>query len=315
MEKKSKSRDITGQEIGGFIPIRRVENSIPDGEEQWECRCRHCGKHKVLRKGNIKKTKSCGCLPSVKDASQKYVGKKYNLLTGLQCTDRKDPHNGWLWEWECDCGNIVEIAVKHVTNGKVKSCGCLAKKDITGQRFGRLVAICPTEKRDRKQVVWKFRCDCGKETEKPGYLVTSGDIQSCGCLAREQSRAKLKKGFAMDTNLFRISQEGDPLQSNNTSGYPGVWLDEERGRYMIRMEFQKVLYRAYSYHWGEAVWIRQMFVKYRHSFVSWWRSLSPEEQELENALYHDNSLGRGSKYLAWLETNASPEDLSARPSL
>ena len=309
MEKKSKSRDITGQVLGGFIPIRRVEDTTPDGEEQWECRCRHCGKLKVLRKGNIRKTKSCGCLPSSKDASQKYVGKKDNLLTGLLCTDRKDPHNGWIWEWECDCGNIVEIAVKHVTNEKVKSCGCLAQKDLTNQRFGRLVAINPTEKRDRKQVVWKFRCDCGKETEKPGYLVTSGSIQSCGCLNRELSRERLQRGHVMGTNLYRIRQEGDPAQKNNTSGCPGVWFDASHNRYMVRMEFQKVLYRVYTYDWDEAVWIRQMFVKYRHEFIAWWNSLTPEQQVEENACYVDDRSPMGPLYLDWLRKHAKPDGI------
>lgn len=129
MEKKTKSRDITGQVIGNWIPRRLLPERTADGEEQWDCECRYCGNLKVLRKGNIKKTKSCGCLPSSKDASQKYVGKRYNMLTGLQCTDRKDPHNGWIWEWACDCGNIVELPVKNITSKRVKSCGCLTQKN------------------------------------------------------------------------------------------------------------------------------------------------------------------------------------------
>lgn len=309
MEKKSKSRDITGQVIGGFIPQRRMQVGTPDGEELWECKCRHCGNLSILRKGNIKKTRSCGCLPTAKDAPTKYIGKKYNMLTGLQRTDEKDPNNGWIWEWECECGKIVEIAVKHVTSEKVKSCGCLAKKDITGQRFGRLVALCPTDERDRKQIVWEFQCDCGNTTRKPGYLVTSGDIQSCGCLAREHSRKLLKKGHVMGTNLYRIRQEGDPAQKNNSSGCPGVWYDENLGRYMVRMQFQGVLYRVYSWDWGEAVWIRQMFVKYRYEFVAWWNGLTPEQQVEENAKYIDDTSPTGPLYLDWLKKHVSPSNL------
>lgn len=305
----SKSMDITGIEVGGWIPRRRMPERTPDGEEQWECECRYCGTMKVLRKSNIRKTASCGCLPSSKDVSQKYVGKRYGQLTGLRRTDRKDPHNGWIWEWECDCGTIIERPVKHVTSGRVKSCGCLAKKDITGQRFGCLVALCPTEKRDRKQVIWKFRCDCGVETEKPGYLVTSGGIQSCGCLNRELSRERLKKGFIMGTNLYRIRQEGDPPQKNNTSGCPGVWYDESLGRYMIRMEFQGELYRVYSFDWEEAVWIRNMFVKYRYDFVDWWNGLTREQQVEENARYIDRSSPMGPLYLDWLKKHIKPDGI------
>lgn len=213
MERKPKSRDITGKEIGGWIPRRLLPERTADGEEQWECQCRYCGTMKVLRKGNIKKTRSCGCLPSVKDVPNKYIRKRFGMLTGLHRTDRKDEHNGWIWEWECDCGNIVEIPVKRVSSGSVKSCGCMSKKDIAGQRYGRLIAICPTKKRVHKQVVWKFHCDCGNETEKPCYLVTSGGIQSCGCLAREQSIANLKKGHMMGTRV-----PDDPHNRRNT-GY------------------------------------------------------------------------------------------------
>src|SRR5262245_41127889 len=34
-------------------------------------------------------------------------------------------------------------------------------KEITGQRFGRLVALYPTGERRYRKVVWRFRCDCG----------------------------------------------------------------------------------------------------------------------------------------------------------
>lgn len=62
--------------------------------------------------------------------------------------------------------------------------------DITGQRFGRLVAV-------RKLYTgsngmrWLFRCDCGNEHEAAGYHVRRGRIQSCGCYASERSKARM----------------------------------------------------------------------------------------------------------------------------
>lgn len=38
-------------------------------------------------------------------------------------------------------------------------------KDISGQRFGRLVALYPTEKRVQNSVVWMCQCDCGNQKE------------------------------------------------------------------------------------------------------------------------------------------------------
>src|SRR5690348_446787 len=66
-------------------------------------------------------------------------------------------------------------------------------KDITGQRFERLVAIQFSHKDERSQNYWVFRCDCGslKIIRKPD--VTSGRTKSCGCYGREQSRRSKNK--------------------------------------------------------------------------------------------------------------------------
>lgn len=52
--------------------------------------------------------------------------------------------------------------------------------DLTGQRFGRLVAI---EVAGRgKYRLWKCRCDCGKSTVVDGASLRTGNTRSCGCL-------------------------------------------------------------------------------------------------------------------------------------
>ena len=37
------------------------------------------------------------------------------------------------------------------------------RKDITGMKFGRLTAIEPVGKDNRRNILWKCRCDCGNE--------------------------------------------------------------------------------------------------------------------------------------------------------
>ena len=54
-------------------------------------------------------------------------------------------------------------------------------KDLTGQRFGKLVAIRPTRKNKCRQVYWLCKCDCGNEVEVLGVSLTSGQTKSCGC--------------------------------------------------------------------------------------------------------------------------------------
>lgn len=60
-------------------------------------------------------------------------------------------------------------------------------KDITNKRFGRLVAVKPTNIRKSGSVVWLFKCDCGKEKEIKNCNVTSGHTKSCGCFNTETS--------------------------------------------------------------------------------------------------------------------------------
>ncbi len=56
--------------------------------------------------------------------------------------------------------------------------------DISGQRFGRLVAI-KISHRDRDSTFWLCKCDCGKEyTAKIGNL-RACRVKSCGCYNRD----------------------------------------------------------------------------------------------------------------------------------
>ena len=58
----------------------------------------------------------------------------------------------------------------------------MAKRDVIGHRFGRLIAIRYTDD-SRNHAIWK--CDCGNEKRVYIYSVLSGDTRSCGCLNAE----------------------------------------------------------------------------------------------------------------------------------
>lgn len=61
--------------------------------------------------------------------------------------------------------------------------------DVSGERYGRLVAVKRVANRGRA-TFWSFRCDCGKTTEAALGAVRSGDIQSCGCWKAESFLAR-----------------------------------------------------------------------------------------------------------------------------
>ena len=65
-------------------------------------------------------------------------------------------------------------------------------KDITGQRFGRWVAIrfdkkttFSAKQKYGKKAYWLFRCDCGTTRILPANRLKFGDSTSCGCYHRE----------------------------------------------------------------------------------------------------------------------------------
>lgn len=57
----------------------------------------------------------------------------------------------------------------------------------TGRRFGRLMLLYETTKRDRRRF-GVFRCECGREKEQPLLEVIRGKTISCGCFGKERQR-------------------------------------------------------------------------------------------------------------------------------
>lgn len=57
-------------------------------------------------------------------------------------------------------------------------------KDLTGQRFGRLIVIKRAENQNKK-IRWLCKCDCGNEYITKSYNLIKGLCRSCGCLKKE----------------------------------------------------------------------------------------------------------------------------------
>lgn len=61
--------------------------------------------------------------------------------------------------------------------------------DLTGQRFGRLVATADAG-RGKYGVQWSCICDCGTTRVVPTTALRSGNTKSCGCLASDMTAAR-----------------------------------------------------------------------------------------------------------------------------
>lgn len=105
-----------------------------------------------------------------------------------------------VWQCKCDCGGTAFVTRNNLLRGNTQSCGCLhsqtvaqkSRNDLTGLRFGRLIAISATEKRTSGSVVWECKCDCGNVVFASAADLQKGDTTSCGCLQKE-NLAKRRK--------------------------------------------------------------------------------------------------------------------------
>ena len=62
-------------------------------------------------------------------------------------------------------------------------------KDITGQRFGRLLVVARADNPRRNGIAWQCVCDCGTPRVAMGFALRAGTIRSCGCLRVEAVKA------------------------------------------------------------------------------------------------------------------------------
>lgn len=112
-----------------------------------------------------------------------------------------------------------------------------ARKDITGQRFGRLTALHPLDRVDsRGSALWLCRCDCGAELELSYNNILYTNQVSCGCQRREHEQ-KLNTYLIHVAGTSMDMLRSKKIPSDNTSGHKGVyWI---RGKWVAKIVFQK----------------------------------------------------------------------------
>lgn len=102
----------------------------------------------------------------MREAFKITAGLRFGRLVVLKQVERKpdDKDKHFKWLCQCDCGKTCVVRSSNLRNGITKSCGCskLDIKDITGQRFGRLIALKHVGFASNNIALWKCKCDCGK---------------------------------------------------------------------------------------------------------------------------------------------------------
>lgn len=114
--------------------------------------------------------------------------------------------NGYtVWRCRCGCGSERLVDTRTLQRGTVRDCGCMTKvppgaSDLTGKRFGKLVAIAPTDQRKYSGgVVWRCLCDCDNVVYVSTHQLLSGYRKSCGCLSHPPLKDFIGKRFGQLT--------------------------------------------------------------------------------------------------------------------
>lgn len=220
--------DLTGQRFGKLTVLERGEDQInPSGKKRvrWKCQC-DCGNIVLVVGESLRSgaSNSCGC--GRKEANQNNAKKKdeqflnttFGDLTPIKRVNDRGTNAAYLCK--CTCGNKVVALRSDLENGKKTHCGCKNPerhnyKDITGHRFGKLVALYPTKPNSRRSMQWMFQCDCGQQKEIEGTSVTRGNTLSCGCLKMSHGELKISQlldeaniPYVREKYMFDFDKEG-----------------------------------------------------------------------------------------------------------
>ena len=282
-----KVNDLIGTKSGLLTAVEVIET---DHGEKIKCKC-DCGNEKIIALKSFKygKVNSCGCLSS-KSKIKDITGQRFGKLVAKEFTGRIKNHSA-VWLCQCDCGNTAEVKANALSSGAIQSCGCLRSEvrihDLTGKRFGKLVAIERTGKKQNNSQVWLCGCDCGNKVEVSAGNLTSGKTKSCGCLLDKSRKKAIKKAldirqeqYVDGTDIYQLAQEP---RTNNTSGVVGVTYDKSTKTWKAKIQFKKKkYYLGSSNDINVAIQLRKEAEEKLHGeFLEWYRNRKNEDHHTE----------------------------------
>lgn len=235
--------NLVGERFGHLLVCEKTKKR-KNNYIVYRCKC-DCGQFIEVSTRDLKNRniKSCGCIQKDKKTKiEDLSGQRFDHLLVLSLAGSKNGKTRWLCV--CQCGKKTITYANDLKSGKVKSCGCMQYvkgrniKDITQQRFGRLIALYPTEKRSHNSsVFWHCRCDCGNEIDVSVDHLVQGKYQSCGCLKKELA-SQVYKHLCIKDNTSVKWLANRTSRKDNTSGYQGI-DQRKNGQYRVMIGFKK----------------------------------------------------------------------------
>ena len=216
----SRAKDLTGCIFGDYQVLYRTE--CPEGKNPdhawWLCQCNLCKKY-FIKQGSYltKKTAKNEC-----DCHYDLVGQKIGRWTVQYLLEERTKKRGKIYHCKCECGNEKDVPAETLRRGESQSCGCLNRElaaercratriDLTGQRFGKLVALFPIYNENGGHTLWHCKCDCGNECDIDMGNLRQGFSQSCGC-THSKNEENIIKLLTKNNISFEYQKRFDDLK-------------------------------------------------------------------------------------------------------
>ena len=154
-------------------------------------------------------------------------------------------------------------------------------RDLSGQKFGLLTAMYPTERRDhRGSVYWHCVCECGNEIDVSAGALLDGNNRSCGCLKDKNQKQIAQRRHLVDGTCVEVLEKRKKRRDNE-SGFRGVFYLKNSNRYRVDIGFKgKRYYVGLFEDYDEAVQARLEAENLIHnSFINIWKEWNQKDQE------------------------------------
>ncbi|MBO5128427.1 MAG: hypothetical protein J6D10_12740, partial [Clostridia bacterium] len=106
------SHDLTGQIFGELTVLGKAEHQPKNGGVWWHCRC-SCGNTYDISATLLSTGKRTHCPDRSHERNYNFIdiaGQKFERLTALYATDKRDSKGSLVWHCRCDCGNEVDVS-------------------------------------------------------------------------------------------------------------------------------------------------------------------------------------------------------------
>lgn len=249
----NRKHDMTGKRFG-TLTVTGFSGRDSGGHLQWECLC-DCGRRSIvngtfLRNGVIKACKRCGHLKDI-------TNRRFGRLVAKERVFQKEGGIS-VWKCQCDCGNVVNVTINHLTTYHTKSCGhCSRNEFIRCGDYGKGI----TAKGDTflfSLVDWDFVTKYNWYLDSKGYVVAKvegRDIKLHKCLLpcdegiqidhinrkkydcrRENLRYAENRQNAANTGTYK---------NNLSTGHKNVYFQDGKYRVIVRKNGRAIHFGYY----------------------------------------------------------------------